>query len=163
MTQRKRPDYFSHEVVKEVTRLIAIGLRTLPDFESAGEELEQDVLEAITHCHSYDAFHICRYLDSIGWICDFQLVDIIHCYGTERLASVMNKIARQWVEENNLTPKFKVDDKVSFVKALNFPQQKGVIVKIREDRLQYHILSDGTDHKVTYVIPEENIISKLES
>lgn len=161
-----RPGKFSEEVKRHTAKLMADELREYPDLAESGEELEDDLYEAITYAYSTDGYKICRRLDDMGWDCDEELVDSLRKTHFHHITAV-NEAWKKWVEENKLEPKYSIGDNVIF--EMRGKEEFGEVAKIYPDLLRYLIYCEHLGHIREgkgcgvhgFVINEEDVIDHV--
>lgn len=140
-----RPKRFSIEVVKPTARKIALKLMELPDMEEGGEEIEDDVIKAVRHAYSIDAYKIAKQLDYLGWDVDEEIVSTIDSCAHIAQTESINEATKKWIKDNNYEPRFEVGDTVMF-RHPKGQEEFGEIVKVYSEMMRYLIYCEHLGH-----------------
>ena len=126
-------DLAASKVVEELSKL----------FGQTSDEEKADIKSQLKNALEYesDVYKICRKLDNLSWDCDEEIFSII-----EKIDkfSAYQTILKEWALLNKITPKYKINDIVSFTR--NKESYSGVITSIT-DTGQYIIFCEQLGHK----------------
>lgn len=152
MIASKRPMLFDLDVSRETVeallpKVIAYLKSELNSTSTVFDEemisdVRADLIESIELTD--DAYEICRSLESRTWTVDARLVDLMSEVAAKRYA-IHRKTVKDWVRSNNVTPRHRIGDQVTFSRAKG-ETETGTIVVIEHETAQYLVFCEHLGH-----------------
>jgi len=157
----KRPTNYCEEVILDSIPNIVILLKEYLESVGNGKEellgLEKEAKVLARESAWRDGYKLAKILeDEFNWDSDSELVESLTevehiVYDSHR------KLEKEWVKNNNITPKLKIGDKVMYKDYSESKETEFEITKIYYDEAKYGIQNESYKiKKRTYMIPYEN-------
>lgn len=160
----KRPDYRHPRVIELAAAKIAPDVIKWAE-ESDGElpqrekdRVLQDMVKLLKfRGYELDGYKLAKAMESMSLVgeADSSLVEVLDS-AHWHMSDAIDQITREWVVENNITPTFKVGDKVVYIRqgdisANEMREVEGTVMNINPERAKYTVNCPALGHRPTFM------------